>query len=104
MHYLQMLSMGAQTAVMSENVSGLLNVEFMENCGNRSMNNIIQLPVVTKLDLNADRVLENLIGKLDGFVLAGWDKEGNEFFSSTFADGGDVLWLVERLKLSLLNG
>ncbi len=68
------------------------------------MNNIIQLPVVTKLDLNADRVLENLIGKLDGFVLAGWDKEGNEFFSSTFADGGDVLWLVERLKLSLLNG
>lgn len=67
------------------------------------MNNVVQLPVVTTLDLNADTVLESLVGKLEGFVLAGWDKEGNEFFTSTFADGGEVLWLIERLKLALLN-
>lgn len=62
----------------------------------------MQLPVITRLDLDADRTLENLVGKLDGFVLAGYDKEGNEFFSSTYADGGDALWLIERLKLALL--
>ena len=67
------------------------------------MNNVITLPVVTRLNLNADRTLENLIGKLEGFILAGYDKEGNEFFSSTYADGGDALWLMERCKMALLN-
>lgn len=41
--------------------------------------------------------------KLEGFALCGYDKDGNEFFSSTYADGGDVLWLIERMKLALLN-
>ncbi|MCB0247463.1 MAG: hypothetical protein KDI07_02715 [Anaerolineae bacterium] len=65
--------------------------------------NVIQLPVITRLDLNADLTLKNLAGKLDGFVLAGYDKDGNEFFSSTYADGGDALWLLERCKLALLT-
>lgn len=38
--------------------------------------NVIQLPVITRLDLNADLTLKNLAGKLDGFVLAGYDKDG----------------------------
>lgn len=67
------------------------------------MTNIIDLPVITKLDLDADKTLENLRGKLSGFVLAGYDKEGNEFFSSTYADGGDVVWLLERCKISVLT-
>jgi hypothetical protein len=65
--------------------------------------NVVQLPVLTRLDLNSDMLLKSLVGKLDSFVLAGWDKDGNEFFSTSIADGGDVLWLIERLKLSLLN-
>lgn len=67
------------------------------------MTNIINLPVITKLDLDADKTLENLAGKLSGFVLAGYDKDGNEFFSSTYADGGDVIWLLERCKLVVLT-
>ena len=66
------------------------------------MSNVVTLPVVTRLNLNADRTLESLIGKLEGFVLSGWDKDGNEFFSTTFADGGEVLWLLERCKMALL--
>ena len=67
------------------------------------MNNVVTLPVVTRLNLNADRTLENLDGKLEGFILAGYDKDGNEFFSSTYADGGDALWLLERCKAALIN-
>lgn len=67
------------------------------------MTNVVTLPVITRLNLNADRTLESLIGKLEGFVLSGWDKDGNEFFSTTFADGGEVLWLLERCKMALLE-
>lgn len=32
-----------------------------------------------------------------------YDKDGNEFFSSTYSDGMAVLWLLERLKQKLLT-
>ena len=67
------------------------------------MGEVVQLPCITRLNLDPDRTLDNLAGKLAGFVLAGYDKEGNEFFSSTYADGGDALWLIERFKTALLN-
>lgn len=67
------------------------------------MGNVVTLPVVTRLNLDADRTLENLGGKLEGFVLAGYDKDGNEFFSSTYADGADALWLLKRCEMALLK-
>lgn len=67
------------------------------------MRKIVQLPVITKLNLDADRTLKNLSGKLEGFILAGYDKDGNEFFSSTYADGGDALWLLARCTTALLS-
>jgi hypothetical protein len=67
------------------------------------MGDVLRLPVVTRLNLNADDTIGNLHGKLEGFVLAGYDKDGNEFFSSTYADGGDALWLLERCKMALLS-
>lgn len=65
--------------------------------------NVVDLPVVTKLDLDPDRVLRKLEGKLSRFVLVGYDKEDQEFLSSTIADGPEVLWLLERAKMQLLN-
>lgn len=67
------------------------------------MSNIVQLPVITTLDLDPDIVLENLQGKLSSFVLCGYDKDGEEFFSTTKSDGGECLWLMERFKLQLLR-
>ena len=67
------------------------------------MGEVIQFRGITKLDLDADTVLENTKGELDGFVIAGFDKDGNEYFSSTYADGGTVLWLIEKLKKRLLD-
>ena len=67
------------------------------------MSNIIPFNGITRLDLDPDRVLENTKGKLDGVILIGYDKQGEEYFASSYADGGDVLWLLERMKLRLLN-
>ena len=67
------------------------------------MSNIILFNGITKLDLDPDMVLENTKGKLEGVILIGYDKEGEEYFASTYADGGEVLWLIERMKLRLLN-
>lgn len=67
------------------------------------MDNVIPLGNITKLDLNPDIVLENTKGKLDNFVIVGFDKDGELYFSSTQADGGDVMWLLEKAKQALLN-
>lgn len=70
---------------------------------------IIPFNGITKLNLDPDIVLENLKGKLDGFVLLGYEKGADEncvateFFSSTYADGGTVLWLMERCKRRLMQ-
>jgi hypothetical protein len=64
---------------------------------------IIPFNGITRLDLNPDMVLENTKGKLEGVIIIGYNKEGDEYFASSYADGGDVLWLLERMKLRLLN-
>lgn len=65
--------------------------------------NVVQLPVITRLDLNPDITLDNLKGKLKGFVLCGYTTEGVEFFSSTYADGGNALWILKRCEKALLE-
>lgn len=64
---------------------------------------IIPFSGITKLDLEPDVVLENIKGQLEGFVIVGYAKDGTEFFSSTYADGGTALWLLERCKAMLLR-
>jgi hypothetical protein len=67
------------------------------------MDNVIPLGNLTKLDLDPDIVLENTKGTLDSFVIVGWDKDGELYFASTMADGGEVLWLLEKTKKQLLD-
>lgn len=67
------------------------------------MSKVIPFTGITRLDLDADQTLENLQGKLSGFVIVGYTPEGDEFFASTYADGGTALWLLERLKKQLLE-
>jgi len=67
------------------------------------MTNVIPLGNITSLDLPADRVLDDARGHCpDGVVVIGYDAEGEEYFVSSIADGGTVLWLLERLKMQLL--
>lgn len=68
-----------------------------------AMSNIIDLPVITKLDLNPDRILEAAKGKLDIAIIIGVDKEGDFYFASTKADGGEVNWWLDTAKRKLFE-
>ena len=65
--------------------------------------NIIELGGITNLNIDPNRILKKAIGKLDSVVLTGYDKEGELYFASSKADGGDTLWLLEKCKQALLN-
>ena len=64
---------------------------------------VVDIGCVTKLDLPPDRILESAVGELEGVVILGYKKDGSEYFASSYADGGDVLWLLERCKRQLLD-
>jgi hypothetical protein len=67
------------------------------------MSNVINFTGITKLDLPVDRVLDAAKETLEGVVIMGWTTDGEEYFASTYSDGGTVLWLVERMKKMLLE-
>lgn len=66
------------------------------------MGDIVDLPVVTTLDCDADKILASAMGNLESVVIIGYDKDGDEYFASSIADGGSCLWLIERFKTMLL--
>ena len=66
------------------------------------MGDVVALDCVTRLDISADRVLEAAMGELEKVVVIGYDKDGEEYFASSIADGGTTLWLMERSKAKLL--
>ena len=67
------------------------------------MAKVIPLNNVTYLDIAPDRILENTKGKLESVVILGYDKEEEEYFASSIADGADVLWLLRRCEKQLLE-
>lgn len=65
---------------------------------------VVPLGCVTKFDIPVDRVLDAANGhELQGVVIMAFDKDGETYFASTYADGWTVLWLIEKLKLRLLE-
>jgi hypothetical protein len=58
---------------------------------------------ITRLDMDPDRVLEAAIGEVTEVVICGFDKDGNQFFASSVADGGQSLWHLERAKWALMK-
>ena len=55
---------------------------------------------------DADNVLEQALGVYKDVLIIGWDKDGYMETRATLGlkDGGDMLWLLEKFKLNLLNG
>jgi hypothetical protein len=64
---------------------------------------VIQFTGITTLDLDPDTILEGNMGLLEGVVIMGFASDGTEVFASSYADGGTVLWLMERCKQRLLT-
>jgi hypothetical protein len=65
---------------------------------------VIRWSGITRHDLPVDRILDAAAAaELKCVVVLGYDPAGEEYFASSIADGADVLWLLERLKLKLLT-
>lgn len=58
---------------------------------------------VTRLDIPASRILENAPRNMKTAVVIGYDENGEFYFASSAADGGNVLWLLETAKKKLLE-
>lgn len=68
------------------------------------MGDVIPLGNITRLDLPTDRVLDQAKNSCSkGVIVIGWDDDGDLYFASSHADGGEVLWLIEKAKQALLN-
>lgn len=64
---------------------------------------ILDFNGITRLDIDPDRVLSQAAGKLQGVVVVGYDKDGEFYVASSYADGGDMLWALELAKKKLLE-
>lgn len=68
------------------------------------MTNVVNLPVITRLDLDPERVLQAALDEgMTGVVVIGFDADGDEYFASSYANGADVLWLMKRCEKRLLD-
>ncbi len=67
------------------------------------MGEVTKFPGITRHDLNPDDVLQEAIGDFSEVVICGFDKDGNQVFRSSVADGGQALWHLERAKWALMK-
>jgi hypothetical protein len=67
------------------------------------MGDIIDFTGNRRDDADPDTTLLRLLGQLEGFVLVGYDKDGNELTAVTFGHLPEALWILERGKKSILE-
>lgn len=66
--------------------------------------NVVELPVITKLDIPVERILNNALdADLERVVIVAETKEGSRYFASSVADGGTVMWMMELAKAGLIE-
>lgn len=62
------------------------------------------LPVVTTLDLDAQRVAQAALdAELETIIVIGRQADGSFYFASNKADGGSVLWEMEIARAKLIG-
>lgn len=68
------------------------------------MGDVIELDVITRLDVPVSRVIETASSSnLESVFIAGYDEDGNYFFASSMANGAEAVWLLEMAKKRLLD-
>ena len=65
--------------------------------------NVVAFTGVTSLDIRPDGILQAAVGNLTECTIVGFDKDGEFYFASTQADGGDVLWHLEKARFALMK-
>lgn len=83
----------------------LVDEDYINEMGESEESNVVELPVLTRLNIPAERVLNTALERnLDSVIILGYDKEGGEYMSSSMASGPEIIWLMERLKHILISG
>lgn len=68
------------------------------------MGEIIDLPVITTLPIDPQRVLAKACDvEFDRVMIIGRTADGDEYFASSEADGGTCLWDMERARHALMR-
>ena len=68
------------------------------------MGDLINLDIITTQDVDPNRVLSEAIkNDVDSLIVVGYDKSGAFYFASSKANDTEVLWMLEKAKLTLLN-
>lgn len=66
--------------------------------------NVVPFTGETRLDMDPQRVISAAYeAGLTSVVIVGFDADGNEYFGSSDADGGAILWHLERAKHKLMS-
>lgn len=65
------------------------------------MSNVEQFPGLTTLDIDPDTMLCEAVGRMSEVVIVGFDKDGLEFFASSKADAGDIMFHLQRAMWTL---
>ena len=66
--------------------------------------NVHIFPGITPYNMVPDVMIEGAKkADLEGVIILGVDKQGEFFFSSSYADGADVLWWLEMARLKLMD-
>lgn len=67
------------------------------------MAEIIQMGGITTVDIPVNKVLEAAKDRLDTVVVIGYNEVTGYYFASSTSDGTEMLWLIEKCKLRLLD-
>jgi len=65
--------------------------------------NVVRLPVVTPLNLDADTVLREAVGTFKEVIILGYDHDGEEHCMTSISGGSEMLWLLARYQKKLLE-
>jgi len=67
------------------------------------MGDVIDLDVITHLDIPVEKIVENIPDDLLSIIVIGERGDGSRYFASSEASGPDCLWMLERAKQDLFE-
>lgn len=82
----------------------MVEIEGAAEMSNEAKGKVIVGDFWTAGDLPVERVRANAEEKCEKLLCIGKDKNGKAFYSSSFSDGAEMLWMIEQFKARLLSG
>ena len=70
----------------------------------RLRNNMMPISALTKLNVPISRVFRDRLDTLESVVVIGYDSNGKDYIYTSITDDNDIVQLLDRLRLKLLEG